>query len=216
MILTLRTAYTFTSLFYIFLETADFLYNFFPLSLSLECYDYAIYTLQVLFLSVFRRFVSFASYFLSIPLFFWNLLQDEDGRSIREILCNPRYENSEKGPKYARSQRSKHRKFRKRRSKYLSRLPEDCYVHSCYQTKGAFKHVEVDRDCETFIATGVTRRTFLEILLLYFLIPYTFIRRRIKKPPKDGYVSYFCSVTSYLAINSILVGIGISRIVLFR
>ena len=89
-------------------------------------------------------------------------------------------------------------------------------MHSCYQTKGAFKHVEVDCDCETFIATGVTRRTFLEILLLYFLIPYTFIRRRIKKPPKDGYVSYFCSVTSYLAINSILVGIGISRVVLFR
>ena len=89
-------------------------------------------------------------------------------------------------------------------------------MHSCYQTKGAFKHVEVDRDCEIFIATGVTQRTFLEILRSYFLIPYTFIRRRIKEPPKDGYVSYFCSVTSYLAINSILVGIGISRIVLFR
>ncbi len=155
----------------------------------------------------------------SIPVFVIKLIRQPGGRSFFQILANPRYSPDDASvPSNAPAVTSRRirRRYHDRGKRYLARLPETLYIHSCYQTRGNSMHAEVDIDPTISTLLDEVNKVSYEDPLVFFGVPYTFILSRLKKPPRDHSIDSFIDFWAFGAIYFVLTWIGIYRIMLIR
>ena len=121
--------------------------------------------------------------FGSIPLYAHKLLSETNGRSVWQILTNT--EGASNEPK--RFKQHIYFRYSIKGRKYLPWLPSKLFVHSCYQNAGAYTHQDTDINLDGLYSIASSPSTVAELAYQTFKVPYTFVSRQVKKPPRNGY-----------------------------
>ena len=90
----------------------------------------------------------------SIPLYDHKLFLEPNGRSVWQILTNP--EGASNQPKMVK--RHIYRRYNIKGQKYLPRIPSKLFVHTYYQSTGAYTHhgTDVNLDGLYLIASSLS------------------------------------------------------------
>ncbi len=75
-------------------------------------------------------------------------------------------------------------------------------------------HLHMDVNHNTFSTSIDATKAVYSIFHTIFAAPYSFVMRRLKKPPQNGYLASIASILLGYTIHSTLVAIGILRILL--
>ena len=119
----------------------------------------------------------------SIPVHAQKLLSEQNGISVWKIITNP--EGASNQPK--RVKRHIYLRYNIKGRKYLPRIPSKLFVHSCYQSTGAYTHRDTDVNLDGLYSIASSSWTTSGLANQNFKVPYTFLSKRVKKPPQNGY-----------------------------
>ncbi len=189
-----------------------------PLASFLPFNTITEHLLSILLLSSITFTINVMSLFYSIPLFIVWLVQDPSSRSLSQILSNPRYvdlgnADSERSAS-AVIKRKIQRQFTKKGKKYMTKLPDTLYIHTCFQTRGNSKHVEVDVDSKAFQLLSTVKKDSYNMMSGLFSVLYEFVKKQIKKPPRNLTLEFILNNGLFVLIYSTLTFIGLYQIIL--
>ena len=96
----------------------------------------------------------------------------------------------------------------------MTRLTENLYIHTCYQTRGSSMHVAVNVNAEASELLSTSKQDSYETIQRLLGIPYEFVRRRVKKPPRNLTLDIIINHGLFVLVCIALVFIGLYRIML--
>ena len=123
---------------------------------------------------------------LQIPVFLYRLYHQSSGRSIWTIITDP--ERGSDRP--LRISREMKRKLVDKGKTYTPRLPAPLYIHSTYQSRGGYMHFDTEVNHDAIGALIEATKAKYNIFRPFFVTPYTFVMKRLKKPPLERVLSY--------------------------
>ena len=140
-------------------------------------------------------------------MFHINLVNQPGGQSLFKILSSPWYLDLEKQQQYhpcsiGSSSCVLHRKYHDWGKTFISCLPAEMCVYSCYQIQGTFKYVETNVNHVTTSVLSASNIVAWEFAHQVFGIPCEFIWKWLRKPHDGGILAGGLVLASCLTIHS--------------
>ena len=178
--------YNYTSDGPIFLSIGNSIFNFlnclinqYPYEIFVESMQYGRYWLMGVMHWLIGEFWVVGS----ILFYTYKLLSEPNVRSVWQIIINS--EGASKQPK--RVKRHVYRRYNIKGRIFLPRLPLKLFVHSCYQSTGAYTYHDIDINLDELYSIASSSSTSAELANQTSKVSYTFVSKWVKKPPQNGY-----------------------------